>query len=91
MEYIGDILASLIRPLAKITRSILPSHLKEKFEPNSQLGDFIGFGVLTILLSTLIFIVVLVTSHETKKQLKIDSYLDNGGKYDYQIDQCEHR
>jgi len=91
MEYIIDILVFLVRPLTKLVKAILPSPLKDKFEPDSNLGDFIGFGLLIMLLSIVIFIIVLATGHNITKQVKIDSCLDNGGKYNYQANLCEYK
>jgi len=91
MESIGDVLGFLVRHLAKLIKAILPSPLKEKFEPDSNLGDFIGFGMLIMLLSIVMFTIVLAAAPETTKQLKIDSCLDSGGKYNYQTNLCAYK
>jgi hypothetical protein len=91
MEFIGDLLALCTRPLARMVKAILPSPYCEKFEPDSNFGDFIGFGILVILLSLAIFIVASISTTEVKEQLEIDKCLDNGGKYNYQTNLCEHK
>jgi hypothetical protein len=57
MEFIGDIFASLVRSIAKATKAALPQSLAKYFEPDSNLGDFVGFGVLIAIFAFLIFIV----------------------------------
>jgi len=91
MESIGDILAFCTRPLARLVKAILPSPYSEKFEPDSNLGDFVGFGILAILLSLAIFIISSAADPEIKEQLEIDRCLDNGGRYNYQTNLCEYK
>jgi hypothetical protein len=57
MEFISDIFASLVRPLAKATKAALPHRLAKNFEPDSNLGDFVGFGVLMVFLALIILAV----------------------------------
>ena len=57
MEFIGDILNFLVRPLAKVTKAALPQRLAKNFEPDSNLGDFIGFCILVVFLASLVLAV----------------------------------
>lgn len=91
MESIGDILAFCTRPLARLVKAALPSPYREKFEPDSNLGDFVGFGILAIFLALAIFIIASVASPKVKEQLEIDGCLDNGGRYNYQTNLCEYK
>jgi len=89
MELFHDIFGVFVRPVAKAVKIILPASLKARFEPDSNVGDFVGFGLLIILFCTVITATTLYISSAGSKQFKIDSCLDSGGKYNYQEDLCE--
>jgi len=55
MEFISDLFASLVRPLAKAVKTVLPNQLGKNFEPDSNLGDAVGFLILMVFLALLIF------------------------------------
>ncbi|MEZ0233238.1 MAG: hypothetical protein ACAH12_10395 [Methylophilaceae bacterium] len=52
--------------------------------------SYVVTGKWAIILSLLTIVLGLFVGFQVPKQLKIDSCLDNGGKYNYQKSLCEH-
>jgi len=81
-------ITELLEALVKISRvtiwKILPKSITNKIDPDSAMGDSIS---VIILLSIIVFAAWVVIA--LGEQIAIDSCLDHGGRWEYQIGECE--
>jgi hypothetical protein len=80
-------LTEIVQTLLKLSRSIvwkiLPESVTNNIDPDSSVGDTIC--IVFILLITLLVMWLVMAIGE---QFAIDSCLDLGGKWDYEINSC---